>query len=97
MSKLSRKKVIKLIGKESALGFVFNSENMFTYETIIPTINDVFLNDNFIYSVTVFNDDGSTFFKYENLQDLIKESEILNIERVYSGGERETIYTQYKK
>tara|TARA_R110000803_G_scaffold86304_2_gene152665 strand:+ start:263 stop:547 length:285 start_codon:yes stop_codon:yes gene_type:complete len=94
MTKLSEKKVIKLIGKETALGFSFTSENIFTYETLIPTMNDVFLSDNFIYSVTVFNNNGDTFFKHEKLEDLIKESEVLDVEKIYSGGQRETIYNK---
>ena len=94
MTKLSEKKVIKLIGKETALSFSFTSENIFTYETLIPTMNDVFLSDNFIYSVTVFNNNGDTFFKHEKLEDLIKESEVLDVEKIYSGGQRETIYNK---
>tara|TARA_R110000796_G_scaffold97429_2_gene204453 strand:+ start:22312 stop:22605 length:294 start_codon:yes stop_codon:yes gene_type:complete len=97
MSKLNRKKAIKLIGKETPLVFSFTSENMYTYETVTPTTGEEFLDDSFIFTVTVFNNEGGTFFKYEKLEDLIRKSNIINIATISLGGQVKVIYTQLNK
>jgi hypothetical protein len=90
------KKLVKLIGKNSAFEFVFMSDNIVTYESTLTYENN---GNGFVqYVIEVIIDDGKTIFNKEPLSQLLN-NHILTIDTIICNSEiRDTKYfKQYKQ
>ena len=70
--------IIKLIGYETPLKFVFTSEGTFTYETVIPTAHLM------TYEVTFFmeNRQHPQFFAYDSFSTSLLPFQIMSVNQV---------------
>lgn len=90
----SEAEVINLIGYETAMRFLFYSDGIITYKTVIPKDNDMCF-----YEVSFFVDDGLDFFAFDSFSNFLEKFQINEVKRVsLNGKEVNNIYfKEYQK
>jgi|TARA_R110000822_G_scaffold172533_1_gene312176 hypothetical protein len=96
MSELSKKEVVKLIGKKTVLKFQCCHDNIFIYETLVPIFEKDFFSDGVLYNISIHNDNGGVFNSFDQLKNLIECGDFIDAEENTLSGKTKTIFTDYK-
>ena len=71
----NQEEVIKFIGKETALKFDYIADNIVTFKTCL-------VNNNNIYEVALFYEDGKIFYNYDNFKDGLQDMHVFSVYEV---------------
>ena len=87
----NQKEVIDFIGKETVLKFDYASDNIATFKTCI-------VDENIIYEVALFFEEGMTFFNYDSFNNFLETMQVFTVyELCQERNTRKKIYEEKYK